>query len=479
MKFVFPLTIFPKTLLLCAVIMGAMSSISTARDPLPGKWNGVLNVQGTALRLVFHLKPANVGYKATMDSPDQGVTGIPASSVSFADQVLKITISTAGIIYEGTLKNDSLITGVFIQNGTSFSLNLKKATSGKEVNINRPQEPVPPFPYDSEEVYFENESANIRLAGTLTLPQQGSRFPAVVLISGSGPQNRDEELLGHKPFLVLADYLSRRGIAVFRYDDRGTSKSGGQFKGATTADFATDAAAAIDYLKDRKEINKSQIGLIGHSEGGLIAPMIASRDQELAFIILLAGPGMPGSSLLPLQQRLIGKAAGLPEEQLRESSRISERAFAIISGAGSQSETEQELSAVLEQAFSNIPDSQLPPGTTKTAFIRQQMEQLTDPWMRYFLTYDPLPALNLVKCPVLALNGSKDLQVPPRENLAAIKNALEAGGNKHVTIKELTGLNHLFQECETGSPNEYATIKQTFSPLALNEIDKWIKAQLK
>ncbi|MFL9830437.1 alpha/beta hydrolase family protein [Flavobacterium sp. ARAG 55.4] len=457
---------------LAFTILAGLISLSFFGQEITGQWHGVLKVPGAQLRLVFNIEKTANGISATMDSPDQGAKGIPVSSSSFESSVLKMAIAQAQIAYEGTLGTDNTIIGNFKQSGQNFPLNLSKEKAEKEIPI-RPQEPKKPYSYYSEDIIFENKKAGIALSGTLTLPKQEGVFPAVILISGSGPQNRDEELMGHKPFLVLSDYLTKNGIAVLRYDDRGVAASKGDFKTATTADFATDAEAAIEYLKTRKEINKSKIGLIGHSEGGIIAPMVATQSKDVAFIILLAGTGIQGDQLLLLQQQLIGKTSGMSAEALEKIKFNNTQIFDIINKSTSTEQLQTDLAHYLKQN----PSAEKPSGMTEEEFVRLQMQQIATPWMQYFIKYNPATALEEVKCPVLALNGEKDLQVPPKENLAAIKAALSRGGNKNVSIIELPNLNHLFQECETGSPQEYATIEQTLAPVALTEITKWIKTQ--
>jgi fermentation-respiration switch protein FrsA (DUF1100 family) len=389
---------------------------------------------------------------------------------------LKIEIAMAKIAYEGTLGQDNIIAGTFKQGGQSFPLNLSKTKIEKE-KLLRPQEPTKPYPYHSEDISFANEKVGITLAGSLTLPTKEGVYPAVILISGSGPQNRNEELMGHKPFLVLSDYLTKNGIAVLRYDDRGTAMSKGDFKAATTADFATDVEAAIDYLKTRKEIDKKKIGLIGHSEGGLIAPMVASQSKDVAYIVLLAGTGIPGDQLLLLQQKLVGKASGISDADLQKNEASNRAAFDIVKKSKSPEQLTSDLTKYIAQVVTENPSAAKPAGMSDDVFVQLQVNQITTPWMQYFIKYDPSPALEKVKCPVLALNGEKDLQVPPKENLGAIKTALTKGGNKKATIIELPNLNHLFQECKTGSPTEYATIEQTISPTALVEIVNWLRAQ--
>lgn len=460
-----------------------LSSITIVAQDITGQWNGVLKVQGTQLRVVFNVTADNGELKSTMDSPDQGAKGIPTTATTFENSTLKITIINAGIEYTGTLGDDNIIVGTFKQAGQSFPMNLTRGAIEKEAIekevIARPQEPKKPYPYYSEDITFENKEAKITLAGTLTLPKENGLFPVVILISGSGPQNRDEELLGHKPFLVLSDFLTRNGIAVLRYDDRGTAQSEGDFKAATSADFATDVESAIEYLKTRKEIDKKQIGLIGHSEGGIIAPMVANKSKDVAFIVLLAGTGLPGDQILLSQQRLIGKASGVRDELLQENELINKKAFDVVKKSNSLEQLEDDLTNLLNKFLVDNPITDIPQGMSSDDFVKLQITQVVNPWMQYFIKYDPSLALEKVKCPVLALGGEKDLQVPSKENLEAIKIALAKGGNKKVTIKELPNLNHLFQESITGTPNEYATIEQTFSPIALNEILKWIKAQTK
>ena len=460
-----------------------LSSITIVAQDITGQWNGVLKVQGTQLRVVFNVTADNGELKSTMDSPDQGAKGIPTTATTFENSTLKITIINAGIEYTGTLGDDNIIVGTFKQAGQSFPMNLTRGAIEKEAIekevIARPQEPRKPYPYYSEDITFENKEAKITLAGTLTLPKENGLFPVVILISGSGPQNRDEELLGHKPFLVLSDFLTRNGIAVLRYDDRGTAQSEGDFKAATSPDFATDVESAIEYLKTRKEIDKKQIGLIGHSEGGIIAPMVANKSKDVAFIVLLAGTGLPGDQILLSQQRLIGKASGVRDELLQENELINKKAFDVVKKSNSLEQLEDDLTNLLNKFLVDNPITDIPQGMSSDDFVKLQITQVVNPWMQYFIKYDPSLALEKVKCPVLALGGEKDLQVPSKENLEAIKIALAKGGNKKVTIKELPNLNHLFQESITGTPNEYATIEQTFSPIALNEILKWIKAQTK
>lgn len=462
-----------------AFVIGILSAPLAFGQDIAGQWNGILKVQGTQLRIVFNVNKIQNGFTSIMDSPDQGAKGIPVTSTSFENQTLKLTVSNLGIEYEGKLDpNSPIIVGNFKQGGQSFSLNLSKEVVEKE-KIVRPQEPIRPSPYYEEEVTFENSKAGITLAGTLTLPKKEGLFPAVVLISGSGPQNRDGGLMEHKPFLVLSDYLTKNGIAVLRFDDRGTAASKGDFKSATSLDFSSDVNAGVSYLLTRKEINKNKIGLIGHSEGGIIAPMVANGSKDIAFVVLLAGPGIPGDELLLLQAELIGKASGMSDMELQTAKLINTGAFEIVNKSTDSDQLKTNLTTYIKKALVANPDVKIPASLSHDEFVKMNVDKMASPWMVYFIKYDPAIALEKLKCPVLAIIGEKDLQVPPKENLEAIRKALAKAGNKKVSTLELPNLNHLFQECKTGSPSEYATIEQTFSPTALTEIFKWIQIQTK
>jgi pimeloyl-ACP methyl ester carboxylesterase len=456
-----------KTTLLLLTIL---STLSMQGQDITGQWNGALKVQGIQLRLVFNVTKIDNVMSSTMDSPDQGAMGIPTTTTSFENATLKITIANAKIEYEGTLGKDNSIVGTFKQGGQSFPMNLSKEIIEKEKLV-RPQEPIKPYSYYSEDITFENKKAGIRLAGTLTLPKKEGVFPAVILISGSGPQNRDEELLGHKPFLVLSDFLTKNGIAVLRFDDRGTGKSSGDFKEATTFDFAKDVEYAIEYLQKRKEINKDKIGLIGHSEGGIIAPIIASENEDIDFIVLMAGSALRGDKLLLLQKYKIETQLGINRQLVENNQQIFAGAYEIILNQSIENEL---VSDTLSKYFTSKYGQALPE-KQKTALINQ----LSSPWMLNFIRLDPVVYLSKVNCPVLAINGSKDIQVPSKENLKIIEDNFRKTENSNVKVKELKDLNHLFQECETGSISEYGKIEQTIAPIALKEILNWIHLQVK
>lgn len=436
-----------------------------------GDWYGDLKVMGQEIPLIFHISEADSGYSATMDSPEQGGFGIPVSSVRFENDSLILSIPSAGIAYEGKyFSAEKIIKGIFKQGGLSLEFNLSKEKPKKE-EILRPQEPKEPFPYVVKEIKFRNKKDSIQLAGTLTLPSEKGHFPAVILISGSGPQDRNEEIFGHKPFLVISDYLTRSGIAVLRFDDRGVGESGGDFSTATTSVFASDVKAALDYLKTRKEIDQEKIGLIGHSEGGIIAPMVANETGNVDFVVLLAGPALRGAELMLLQKKILEEKSGVNPIAVAKSQEIFKGAYDIILNS---EESNSEINKELRDYFSN----QLGAAVNANQ-IDAIVAQITSPWMLSFIRYDPAPALEKLKVPVLAIFGENDFQVPPKINSEKMKEALEKGKNEDFSVVVLDDLNHLFQESETGLLNEYAEIEQTFSPEALEIIAEWIEKQTK
>lgn len=452
-------------------------SLSLFGQDVTGQWNGVLKVQGMQLRLVFNVTKSDNGYSSTMDSPYQGAMDIPVTNTTFENSKIKFEVNNAKIEYSGKLSENKIV-GTFKQNGQEFPMDLSRKALEKET-LKRPQEPAKPYPYYSEDITFQNTKANISLSGTLTFPKKEGNFPVVILISGSGPQNRDEELLGHKPFLIISDHLTKNGIGVFRYDNRGVGQSTGDFKMATTADFSMDVESAITYLQTRKEINKNKIGLIGHSEGALIASIVASKSKDISFIVSLAGTGIQGDKLLLLQQELISRAKGIPEADIKKSLETNTKLFEIIAKSNDNQKLKTDVTNLIDKMLKNDSNAKIPNGITKDKFIQMRVNQISNPWLQYFIKFNPAKVLKKIQCPVLALNGEKDLQVPPKENLTAISNALKKGGNKKVTTKVFPHLNHLFQKCKTGLPSEYATIEQTFSPIALTEITNWILNQVK
>ncbi|MBU1036114.1 alpha/beta fold hydrolase [bacterium] len=444
---------------------------------IEGIWEGKLEAPGVELRIVFKISKGPDGtLTATLDSPDQGVTGIPVEEVIFKDNTLRLEVKSVGGIYEGKVSEDFLvIEGEWKQSGQTLPLTVKRVD--KAVEILRPQVPKKPYPYIEEELVYENKEAGITLAGTLTLPLGKGPFPAVLLITGSGPQDRNETIFNHRPFLVLADYLTRQGVAVLRVDDRGVGKSTGDFSQATSEDFALDVLAGIEYLKTRKEINPKQIGLIGHSEGGLIAPMVAVKSPDVVFIVLMAGTGLTGEEILYLQSDLISKAMGVNEEEIAKSRQFNEKIFSVIKEEEDNEIAKERLRQMVMAYLAELSEEEKNRIGVSEESLKAQLQNLLSPWSRFFLTYDPKPTLSKVKCPILAINGEKDFQVPPKENLSAIEEALKAGDNKNFTIKELPDLNHLFQTAQTGLPSEYAKIEETISPNALKLIGDWILEQ--
>ena len=441
---------------------------------LIGIWQGTLKVSAVELRLLLRfVKDGETGIKASLDSPDQGAKGIPADTVTFDKGVVKVEIKRIKGVYEGTLsKEGTTIQGTWKQGGPALLLDLKRLE--KEPDFSRPQEPKKPYPYLEEEVTYENAAAKAKLAGTLTLPKSDQPVPAVLLITGSGAQDRDESLLGHKPFLVLADFLTRRGIAVLRVDDRGVGGSTGDVSSSTTDDFAGDVLAGIAFLKGRKEINPRQIGLAGHSEGGLVAPLAASRSSNVAFIVLLAGTGVTGEEILYLQGAQIAKAQGANAIALAVARGSQEKLFKIIREEKDVTKMEEELNKMVAVQIAAAAAANPESKAALEAQAGAQVKSILSPWFRFFLSYDPVPALRQVRCPVLAINGEKDLQVDPKQNLPPIEKALKEGGNADYTIREFPGLNHLFQHCQTGSPTEYGKIEETMSPEVLELVGNWI-----
>ncbi|HRY33483.1 MAG TPA: alpha/beta fold hydrolase [Bacteroidales bacterium] len=440
-------------------------------DVLSGSWAGSLSFGKSRLKVVFRfMQDDKQGWLVLMDSPDQGAEGIEVEGIRLeGDSVILESRAVNGIFRGVYQASDTSIAGSWSQSGLSLPLRLDKTT--EDLRLRRPQEPKPPFPYQTEEVTFRNQFGGIRLSGTLSIPEGTGSFPACILISGSGPQDRDESLLWHKPFLVIADQLSRNGIAVLRYDDRGTGSSEGKFETATTLDFATDARAAFDYLRNDNRIIPSGIGFAGHSEGGLIAAIVAGQNLATAFVILLAGPALPGDDLLLRQNRLIAEAMGSDSKQLKEADKTNREIFSIVKKTADTAAAAMKIRKILQENLTSSDNTE----AGNAAYIEAQIRQLNSPWFRTFLTLDPVPYLSLIQCPVLALYGSKDLQVPPDDNIKALKKALEKANNADHEVVELQGLNHLFQPAQTGSPEEYGKIEVTISPRVLEIITAWLK----
>ncbi|MGY6650480.1 alpha/beta hydrolase family protein [Wenyingzhuangia sp. IMCC45574] len=436
-----------------------------------GDWNGKVKKGNESVTFIFKIKQEKANYDATLDIPFYGISGIKATNTTYSNGKLMIENSSMGIQYVGIFnKEKQLFEGTFKEGKLKFALNLAKGIVKNE-NFRKPQDPIKPYPYYEEEVLFENKSAGVSIAGTLTLPSKKGKFPVVILISGSGPQDRNESLMGHKPFLVLADHLTKQGIAVLRYDDRGVGKSTGNFEAATTEDFSKDVLSAISYLKTRKNIDSKKIGLIGHSEGGIIAPLAANNSKDVAFIVLLASTGILGAELSVIQSRTLRPFPVNDEIAYEKNTR---KAIEIITSDKSQTEIKEELTQHYNQYLRPILSSLNTDEKNINIYIENLVKTNLQPWLRFFVQYNPADEIEKLQIPVLSLNGSKDTQVNAKLNQEAIKNALIKAGNKDFKIMELENLNHFFQECKTGEVKEYRKIKQTFSPLALEQISSWI-----
>ncbi len=438
-------------------------------DPLPviagldGDWAGAITMPtGATIRLILHVKTDARGTVVSLDSPDQLAYGVPLRTLKRDGR--KITFNLNGAGFEGTLSADErTLDGAW--NGPAYKGPLTFTSRPMQTAApKRPQTPQPPFPYRTEEVTVDS-APGVKLAGVLTLPEGKGPFPAVVMITGSGAQDRDETILGHKPFAVISDRLTRDGVAVLRMDDRGFGKSTGDFGSATDDDFAADTAADVAFLRTRPDIDPKRMGLIGHSEGGIVAPKVAAKDPKLAFIVLLAGPGAPLSEVLKLQRDKLAPAMGATPQQTRRSQAVVDHAMLAMHGAKDEAEAHARALKVIKAESGDLIQSDVQADVLAT--------RLSSGWIRDLMDYDPRPTLAQVKCPILALNGSKDLQVPPEQNLPAIRKA--TSGNPDVTIVELPGLNHLFQTAKTGAVGEYADIEETVAPIALDAMSAWIR----
>ncbi len=442
-----------------------------AHFPVEGLWQSALETHGMRLRFQLHVSHDTKGELiAALDSLDQLVSGLPANHITLKESAFHLEIPALSSAYDGTLNEaKNALTGVWSQPELKEKLDFKR--SDQPLELRRPQNPSKPYPYNGEEISFSNAAANVTLAGTLTLPKGPGPFAAAVLIAGSGPHDRDESLANHKPFLVLSDFLTRKGIAVLRYDKRGIGKSTGSADKATTLDLTSDAESAIAFLKSRKDIDSREIGLIGHSEGAMIAPSIAARSQDIPWIILLAAPATNGEDTLLNQSELIARAGGLGDAEIGASLDFDKQAYSLVREEKDPNVLMGKLQALVKQSGL---DAQVP-----VAALEPQLRMMTSPWFRYFLDYDPIPDLRNVKCPLLALYGEKDLQVPPKINLSRLQKALADAGNSQVDTRELPELNHLFQHSFSGAPGEYPAIEETFSPEALNIIADWLLARTK
>ena len=458
---------------LILIILAMPVSAQNVNASIDGKWLATLEFSGSKVRLVLKVTKTGEGFTAKFDSIDQGASDLPIDSITLQGNSVKFSASQFGMIYEGILnEKDGEISGTFKQGTGSTELVFKRINEAPK--ISRPQDPQKPYLYNEEEVSYKNVRDNVKLAGTLTLPRTEGKNPAVILITGSGAQDRNETVAGHRPFLVLADYLTKRGIAVLRVDDRGIGGSEGGLLSETSENFAGDVLAGIEYLKTRKEINPKKIGLIGHSEGGMIAPMVAVRSQDVAFIVMLSGMGQTGEDVILTQLALIQKANNESPEKIAQAVDFQKSLFAIIKSEPDNKLAEQKIHEMVLKRKSKMNEQQLREFAPVEVEIKTQLSSVLSPWYRYFLAYNPRPTLEKVKVPVLALNGENDSQVSSKENLDLIAAALKAGKNKDFTVKSFPKLNHLFQTSKTGLLDEYGKIEETISPIVLETITDWI-----
>lgn len=438
---------------------------------LPGTWEGSFKMAGGEYTVRFSLHENEDGTFIGAFSVPQQTQALFIFDEIEIDEQGEITFRASSIQagYTATLRavQDSqqiTLSGTWQQNGTQAYLTMEPRQIEHLTRIMRPQDPVPPFPYHEEEVQFSSTEDDILLSGTLTYPEGNGPFPAVILLSGSGSSNRDEEISGHRPFLVLADYLTRNGIAVLRYDDRGVGESEGDALTATSRDLSIDGEAALDYLLSRTDIASDIIGIIGHSEGGLIGPMVADRREEVKFLVLLAGPGIRGDQVLLTQTRAILEAHSLPSSLIQTTLSTNKAVYDLLLEEDDEQVIIDEVYRVMQSV--GVPEDQ----------IEKQISSIMLPWFRFFVQYDPGNVLSRTVIPVLALNGSLDLQIIAEENIPSIRDHLESAGNQYVTTKIYQGLNHLFQPAETGMVDEYGTTQITIDPEVLDDVTQWILA---
>ena len=463
-------------LILLILISGNVHSQQSAKDALIGIWQGTMQTRIGSLEVFFTVesKEGN-GYIAKADIPAQQVRSMPVTTVRFAAPDLILDLSSFGIVFEGKVNPDfSSITGQFKIGEESMTLVLHRSAGVPDMR--RPQDPQKPYPYEEIEVRVPNAQAGISLGGTLTIPSGAGPLPAVILISGSGPNDRDENMAGHRPFLVIADALTRRGIAVLRCDDRGVGGSDGDFHRATTVDFASDAQAAWEFLARQPRIDGKKVGLLGHSEGGLIGPIAAAGNPNVAFVVMLAGTGILGERMALIQVEAVSRSRGAGEAAIGKERRFYEGMLQVIKTQGNARAAEAAIRRLIAEALAGMSEAEKKElNVSEKSLIQDMIGYLADyPWNRFIMSYDPAAALRKVRCPVLALNGDKDTQVPADIHLAAIEQALRDAGNTRSEVRKVPGLNHMFQTAKTGHPREYRDIEETISPAVLQLVGDWI-----
>jgi hypothetical protein len=452
--------------LVLMLLISITSSVWADTQDILGSWMGTLRFGDVELRIAYTIDVDQDGsLSATMHSLDEVVYDILVNEIYYEDNQLTLICDAAQSTYEGRLvsgRNSVHFDGKWLQAGQAIDLDLQPV---EEIpRPNRPQDPQPPFPYEQQEVVFENIPAGIQLAGTLTIPEGSGPFPVLVTISGSGSQDRNSTFFEHKPFWVIADYLARLGIAVLRYDDRGVGGSTDAETEATTADLAGDVTAAVSFLMDHPDIDPNRIGLIGHSEGGIIAPMVAAEIEDIALIVLLAGPGLPGSQILLVQTEDILRAQGTSEQYIETELIYLHRVFEILQDNSDDEVAKEKIREAVIQIYGQVSSQEL----------ENEAAVWTSAWMRFFILYDPGPTLEQVTCPILALFCERDIQVDVNQNLPIMESILAEAGHTDYLVQELPELNHLFQTAQTGVIEEYAQIEETFSPIALDLIGAWI-----
>ncbi len=460
-------------LILAAMLLLAQNLNAQKNDgELIEFWKGTIDYDGTELEMglkIFRMGDGSL--TAKFSSYSQGATDLPVDFERNGSQY-EMSFPAAQLKYSGEVNEsgDQLL-GTISQRGRKDELNFTRADVDVAPTFKRPQTPKAPFPYRSHEVSYENSKADVSLAGTLTVPRGKGPFPVAITISGSGGADRDESHFGHKPFFVIADYLARKGVAVLRFDDRGIGKSTGDRTGATSADFATDVEAGLEFLKSHPKIDANRIGLIGHSEGGLIAPMIAAKRDDVHFIVLLAGPGVNGGEILKSQSTAMMKADGESDERLRANHKTHQAIFDAVGKNPEATHKEiRRLSKAYVSSIENDADREL-----AKPIARKINSLMRSPWVRFFVKHEPAQTLSEVNCHVLAMNGEKDLQVLCDLNLEPLEDALQKGSAASYKVVRLADVNHMFQETDgSGTPEDYGDIEQTFSPKALAIMGRWV-----
>jgi len=465
-----------KNFLICILSLLLFTTLQ-GQDGFIGNWKGKIEIPGGKLDVLFHLDQQGGAWTCDMDVPMQGAKGIAAATVQIKEEIISLSYPNLAANYEGKLDSKDAIAGTWTQGGQAFTLNLERFTG--ETALDRPQHPKAPFPYDIEEIAVEigEQESAYALAGTLTSPKGEGPFPTAILVTGSGPQDRDETIFEHKPFWVIADYFARNGIATFRYDDRGVASSTGDASTATTYDFTQDALAVLTKIRAHKKVNSEKIGIVGHSEGGLIAAMAAAESKAVKYTIMLAGPAVSGVNLAKRQSADMARADGATEEEIERDGLFAGEMIDLAMLDIPKAEKIEKAKARLKIFFENqhTPKEQeaLPPIDT---YIESSVNALFNPWMSYFLKLNPQKYLERIVCPTLALFGEKDIQVAADMNVAAMKVALENAPCEIWEVEEMKNLNHLFQRSRTGALSEYATNIETFNPQVLIKMRDWIKS---